>query len=267
MYYVRKWDRKCSSYGCLSSKKYKTTALGNFRRKRRDWSWYITQRMSKHHPTFFYSYMCTCEHACMCKYMHMFAYVWGCVCVIWFCHSVWEAVSFLLKITSHRFCCSVSQSCLILYDPMDCSKPGFPVLHHLLEFAHTHAHWVDDTIQPISPSVTPFSSCPQSFPASGSFLMSQLFASGGQSIGASDLASVFLMKIQGYFPLGSTGLISLQSKGLLRVFSNTTVQKHQFFDTQPSLWASSHIPIWLLKNHSFNYMDLGVYLRRCFLMC
>ena len=71
--------------------------------------------------------------------------------------------------------------------------------------------------------------------------------------------------IEGYFPLGLTCLISLQSKGLLRVFSSTTVQKHQFFDTQPSLWASSHVPRWLLKNHSFDYMDLGIYLRRCFL--
>ena len=145
---------------------------------------------------------------------------------------------------------------------MDCSTPGFPVLHRLLEFAQTHVHWVDDTIQLISSSVTSFSSCPQSFPASRSFPVSQLFASGGQSIGASDLASIFLMSIQSCFPLGS---ISLQSKGLLRVFFNTTVQKHQFFDTQPSLRASSHVPTWLLKNHSFDYMDLGVYLRRCFL--
>ena len=85
----------------------------------------------------------------------------------------------------------------------------------------------------ISCSFTPFSSCPQSFPASGSFLMSQLFASGGQSIGAS--VSVLPMNIQDWFPLGLTSLISLLSKGLSRVFSNTTVQKHQFFRTQLSL--------------------------------
>ena len=84
-------------------------------------------------------------------------------------------------------------------------------------------------------SAAPFSSCPQSFSALGSFLMSQLFASGGQSIGASASASVLPMNIQDWFPLGLTGLISLQSKGLSRIFSNTTVQKHQFFGSQPSL--------------------------------
>ena len=98
----------------------------------------------------------------------------------------------------------------------------------------------------ISSSVIPFSSCPQSFPASGSFLMSRLFASGGQSIGVSTLASVLPMNIQDWFPLGLTGLISLQSKGLSRVFSNTTVQKYQFFGTQSSLWSDSHIHMWLL---------------------
>ena len=84
-------------------------------------------------------------------------------------------------------------------------------------------------------SVVPFSSCPQSFPASGSFQTSQLFISGGQSIGVSTLTSVLPMIIQDWFPLGWTGLIFLQSKGLSRVFSNTTVQKHQFFGTQVSL--------------------------------
>ena len=85
-----------------------------------------------------------------------------------------------------------------------------------------------------SSSVAPFSSCPQSFPAPGSFPMSQFFTSGGWSIGASASISVLLMDIQGWFPLGLTDLISLQSKGLSKVFSNTTVQKHQFFGTQPS---------------------------------
>ena len=88
----------------------------------------------------------------------------------------------------------------------------------------------------ISSSVVPFSSCLQSFPASGSFLMSQLFTSGGQSTGASTSASVLPMNIQDWFSLGLTGLTSLQSKGLSRVFSNTTVQKHQFLGAQPSLW-------------------------------
>ena len=97
----------------------------------------------------------------------------------------------------------------------------------------------------ISSSVVPFSFCPQCFPASGSFPTSQLFSSGGQSIRA--LGSVLLMNIQGWFPSGLTGLISLLSKELSRVFSNTTVQKHQFFDSQVSLWSSSHVHLWLLE--------------------
>ena len=99
----------------------------------------------------------------------------------------------------------------------------------------------------ISSSVIPFSSCLQSFPTSGSFLMSQLFASGGQNIGVSASTSVLPMDIQDWFPLGWTGWIFLQSKGLLRVLSNTTVWKNQFFDTQPSLWFNSHICTWLLE--------------------
>ena len=99
----------------------------------------------------------------------------------------------------------------------------------------------------ISSSAALFSFCLQSFPASGSFPMSWLFTSGGQSIGVSALASVLPMNIQDWFPLGGTGWISLQSKGLSRVFSNTTVQKHQFFGTQPSLQSTSHIHTWLLE--------------------
>ena len=98
-----------------------------------------------------------------------------------------------------------------------------------------------------SSSIIPFSSCPESFPASGSFPMSQLFASGGQSIGASALWSVLPMNIQNRFPLGLTGLTSRLSKGLSRVFSSTTVQKPQFFLTQPSLWSNAHIHTWLLE--------------------
>ena len=105
-------------------------------------------------------------------------------------------------------------------------------------------HWCHPTILP---SVVPSSSCLQSFPASGSVRMSQLFASGGQSIGASASASVLPVNIQCWLPLGFTGFISLQSKGLSRVFSNTTVQKHQFFGTQLSLWFNSHIHTWLLE--------------------
>ena len=99
----------------------------------------------------------------------------------------------------------------------------------------------------ISSSVAPFSSCHQSIPASGSFLMSHFFASGGHSIGASASTSVLLMNIQGLFPLGLTGLVSLLSERLSRVFSNITVWKHQFFGTQPFLWSSSHICTWLLE--------------------
>ena len=99
----------------------------------------------------------------------------------------------------------------------------------------------------ISSSVIPFSSCLQSFPTAGSFPVSQFFASDGQSIGASASASVPPMNIQDWFPLGWTGWISLLSKGLSRIFSNTTVQKHQFFGTQLSLWSNSHIRTWLLE--------------------
>ena len=106
------------------------------------------------------------------------------------------------------------------------------------------SRWCHPTI---SSSVIPFSSCPQSFPASGSFQMSQLFTSGGQSIGASALTSVLPMNTQDWSPLGWTGWISLQSKGLSRVFSNTTVQNHQWFGAQLSSQSNSHIHTWLLE--------------------
>ena len=99
----------------------------------------------------------------------------------------------------------------------------------------------------ITSSVIPFSSCPQSFPASGSFPMSQLFASGGQRIAISASASVLPMNTQDWSPLGCTGWISLQSKGLSRVFSNTTVQKHQFFGAQLSSQSNPHIHTWSLE--------------------
>ena len=145
-------------------------------------------------------------------------------------------MKFLLKVVCLLCCvcffCSVtnfvvvqSLSCVQLCDSIDYSMPGFPVVHCLLEFAQTHVHSVGDAIQPPHP-VIPFS-CPQSFPASGSFPMNWLFASSGQSIGAS--ASVLPMNIQGWFSLGLTNLMCFQSKELSRVFSNITVQKHQFF--------------------------------------
>ena len=106
------------------------------------------------------------------------------------------------------------------------------------------SQWYNPTI---SSSVVPFSSCPRSFSASGSFPVSWLLASGSQSTGASASASVLLKNIQSWFPLGLTGWISLQSKGLSRVLSNTTVQKHQFFGAHPSSWSNSPIHTWLLE--------------------
>ena len=155
---------------------------------------------------------------------------------------IWFRIFFLIR----GCCCSVTDLYPPLCDPMDCSTPGFPVLHHLLELAQTRpwSWWCHPTI---SSSVVPFSSHLRSVPASGSFPMSQLFISGGQSIGVSVSASVFPMNIQGWFPLGLTGWVSLQSKRLSRVFSNITVQKHRVFGAQPSLWSNSHIHTWLLK--------------------
>ena len=124
---------------------------------------------------------------------------------------------------------SVAHSCPTLWDAMDCSMSGFPVHHQLSELAQTHVH------PTILFSVIPFSPCLQSFPASGSFSMCQLFASDGQSIGVAASASVLPVNIQDWFPIGWTVWISSLSKGLSRVFSNTTVQKHQFFGAQLSL--------------------------------
>ena len=133
------------------------------------------------------------------------------------------------------WCCSVAKLCPAICDCMDCSSQVFPVLHCLLEFAQIHVHWVSPCYLTISSSAALFSFCHQSFPASKSFPMSWLFVSGGQSIGDSALAIVLPMNIQSWSPLGFIGLISLQSKGLSRVFSSTTIWEHQFFDAQPSL--------------------------------
>ena len=111
------------------------------------------------------------------------------------------------------------------------------------------SHWCHPTILS---SATLFSSCFQSFPASESFLMSWFFTAGGQSNGTSAYASVLSMNIQGWSPLGLTDLISLQSKGLSRIFSTTTVWKHQFFGAQPCLWCDSHICTWLLESINYN---------------
>ena len=142
---------------------------------------------------------------------------------------------------------SVAQSCPTLSNPMDCSMSGFPVHHQLPELAQTHVHWVSNAI--LSPVIL-FSSCHQSFPTSGSFQMSQFFASGGQSIGASASASVLPMNIQDWFPQDWLDL--LEFKGLSRVFSNT-----QFNNINSSELSFLHSPsltsihdCW--KNHSFD---------------
>ena len=141
-----------------------------------------------------------------------------------------------------RCCYSVAKLCLTLCDPMDCSMPGSSV--YLLEFAHHSCRFSQWCYLTISSSVVLFFSWPQSFPELGSFPMSQLFAWGGQSIGVLASASVLPMNIQDWSPLEWTGWISLQSKELSRVFSNTTVQKHKFFGAQPSSQSNSHIHTW-----------------------
>ena len=153
--------------------------------------------------------------------------------------------TFKLHWTLYQFS-SVAQSCLTLCDPTDCSTSGLPALHQLPELTQIHVRGVGDAIEPFHPVIS-FSSCLQSFPASGSFPVSQLFSSGGQIIGASASASVLPTNIQDWFPLGWTGWISLQSKGLSKVFSNTTVRKHQFFGAQLSSQSNSHIHTWQLE--------------------
>ena len=147
------------------------------------------------------------------------------------------------------FCCSVAKSCLTLCNPMDCNTSGFPVIHYpgVCSDSYALSQWHRLTI---SSCATPFSFCLQCFPPSfsiGSFPVSQLFILGSQNIGASAPASVLPMNIQGLFPLGLTGLISLLSNGLSRVFSSTTIWKHQFSGAQPSLWSNSHMHTWLLE--------------------
>ena len=141
---------------------------------------------------------------------------------------------------------SVTQLSPTLCNSMDCSTPGFPVHHQLQELIQTHVHWVSDAIQP---------SHPLSSPSPPTFNLSSIRVFSNESvlcirwpiIGTSASASVLPMNSQEWFPLGWTSWISLQSKGLSRVFSNTAVQKHPFFGTQPSLWSNSHIHTWLLE--------------------
>ena len=130
------------------------------------------------------------------------------------------------------FSCSVVSDSLRPHEPQHSRPPCPSPTPEVYSNSCPLSRWCHPTV---SSSVIPFSSCPQSFPASGSFQMSQLFTSGGQSIGVSASTSVLPMNTQDWFPLGWTGWISLQSKGLSRVFSNNTVQMHQFFCPQLSL--------------------------------
>ena len=140
----------------------------------------------------------------------------------------------------------LSQWCPTLWDLTDCSMPGSLSITNSRSCPNSclSSQWCHPTI---SSSIVPFSSCLQSFLALVSFPVSQFFPSSGQSIGASALASILPMNMQGLFLLEFTGLIFLLSEGLSRVFSNTTVQKHQFFDAQLSLESNSHIHTWLLE--------------------
>ena len=152
-----------------------------------------------------------------------------------------------------RYCLSMllsvfsSKLCPTLCDPMDCKRARLPCpLLSLSEFAQTHVHWVSDAIQASHP-VAPFCFCPQSFPASGSFPIGQLFASGGQSIGASASVSVLPMNIQDWLPLGWTDLISLQSQGTLKSLLQHHSLKASF------LWCSAFFMI----QFSYPYMTTG----------
>ena len=151
--------------------------------------------------------------------------------------------------------CSVARWCATNCDPMYCSTSGF-LSPRVCSNSCPLSQWCHTTI---SSSVISFSSYLQSFPESGTFPMSQLFASGGQSIGVSASTSVLPMKTQDLSSLGCTDWISLQSKGLSRVFSSTIVWKHQLFGTQPSLWCNSTFIHDYWKNHSFDYIAFNYF--------
>ena len=147
--------------------------------------------------------------------------------------------------SSVQFSCSVVSDSLRLHGLQHARPPCPSPIPRVYPNSCQLSQWCHPTI---SSSVIPFSFCPQSFSASGSFEMSQLFTSGGPNIGVSASTSVLPVNTQDWSPLGWTGWISLQSKGLSRVFSNTTVQKHQFFGAQLSLQSKSHIHTWLLED-------------------
>ena len=152
-----------------------------------------------------------------------------------------------MRVSSVQFS-SVTQSCPTLWDPMNCMQHARPPCPSPTPGVHSNSHPSSWWCHPaISSSVIPFSSCPQSLPASETFPMSQLFTWGGQSIGVSASALVLPVNTQDWFPLGWTGWICLQSKRFARVFSNTAVKKHQFFSTQLSSQSNSHIHTWPLE--------------------
>ena len=139
----------------------------------------------------------------------------------------------------------VAQSCPTLCDPMNCIMPGFPVLHYLLEFAQIHVHWVADAIKASHPLLPSF---PFAFNLSQHQGLFQWVGSLHQMDKELELQHQFFQWIFWVdFLLGLTGLISWQYKGLSRIFSSTTVRRHQFFVAQPSLWSNPHICIWLLE--------------------
>ena len=146
-------------------------------------------------------------------------------------------------------------TCKTLCNPINYSTPGFPVPHHFPEFAEVHVHWISDAIQPSHP-LSPSSSCPQSFPASGSFPVSQLFASGGQNIGASASASALAKSIQGWFPLRLTCLISLIPRNAQESFPAPQLE----IIISLVLCCLSCLAVTSIRdhwnNHSFDYMDL-----------
>ena len=150
-------------------------------------------------------------------------------------------------------CCSVAKSCLTLCNHMDCSTPGFPVLHYLPEFAQTHIHWIDDAIQPSHPPSPP-SPVLNLSQHQGVF---QWVGSSHQVAKSLELHFSPCNEYSGLFHLGLIGLIFLLPKEFSGVFSDTIVQKYQFLHTQTSLWSSSHISLHdYSKNHSFDCMDL-----------
>ena len=173
-----------------------------------------------------------------CMYLFS-AYFWYCPC---FPHLIPRQHT--IPFSSVQFSCSVVSDSLWPHELQHARPPCPSPTPGVHSDSSPSSQWCHPAI---SSSAVPFSSCPQSLPASESFPMSQLFAWMGQSTGVSALASVLPKNTQGWSPSEWTGWISLQSKGLSRVFSNTTVQKHQFFSTRLSSQSNSHIHTWLLE--------------------